>query len=76
MSILTPYLNIMVFLLVEVAVQGMVHLRKVAEGEYHLPPPPHALSPGLLGQEQGCHQHPAPEPDQLLLQPDLSQTLI
>jgi len=76
MSIATPRINIMVFLPMEVAVQDMVHSRKVAEEEYRLQPPPRALSPGLLGQEQGYHQHPAPELDQPWPQPDLSPTSI
>ena len=76
MSIATPHINIMVFLPMEVTVQDMVHSRKVAAEEFRLQPPRHALSPGLLGQEQGCHQHPAPELDQLWLQPDLSPTSI
>jgi hypothetical protein len=71
-----PLINIMVFPREEVAVQGMAHSQKAVGEEYLLRLPPHAPPPGLLGQEQGCHQNRAPKQDQLLLQPGLSPTWI
>lgn len=68
--------NIMASPLVEVAVRGMARLQKAGGEEYLLQLPPHALFPGLLEQEQGCHQHQAPEQGQLLLRPGSSLTWI